>query len=196
MNKPITLYLIGYPGVGKYSIAQELQRTAPHTFGPDNQNTGFKMVDNHLANNAIFSLLDRVPHESTDVPEIGWTAIRKIRDAIIEYVAHDREHSFVFTNVLGNIERDKAIFNQIKGCAATRSSLFIPVKLLVDHEEHQRRVSNPARALRHKSTSFTIANMPAGLLEIEDPNLFTLDTTHLTAEQAAAAIINFIKSRL
>jgi ATP-dependent Lon protease len=40
----IILYLIGYPGVGKYSIAQEIQ----------NQTGQFRLVDNHHVLNPFF----------------------------------------------------------------------------------------------------------------------------------------------
>lgn len=42
MGPPITLYLIGFAGTGKYTIAKELAKV------------GYKLVDNHLINNSIF----------------------------------------------------------------------------------------------------------------------------------------------
>lgn len=45
MTRPVTLYLIGFAGTGEYTIAKEIA------------NHGYKVVDNHLINNPIFSLL-------------------------------------------------------------------------------------------------------------------------------------------
>ena len=93
MNNVI-LYLIGFAGTGKYTIAKEL---AKH---------GYKIIDNHLINNPIFSLLDL--DEGTPIPDRAWNAIEKIRQVILNFIAQQPPANYVFTNVILEDDEDHA----------------------------------------------------------------------------------------
>jgi len=55
------IYLIGNPGCGKYTIAQEICKH------------GFTLCDNHLINNPIFSLLNY-----NKIPDYEWQSIDSV----------------------------------------------------------------------------------------------------------------------
>src|SRR5580698_1059674 len=83
------IYLIGFPGTGKYTIAQEIARKE-----------NFRLVDNHLINNPVFSL---IPLDGqTKLPERIWDNTRKIWEAVSDTIIHisPREYNFVLTNSL------------------------------------------------------------------------------------------------
>ena len=91
MTPPITIYLIGFAGSGKYTIAKEIAKY------------GYKVVDNHLINNPIFSLLDL--DEKTPIPENARLFTRKIRHVVLDFVSHDQKANYVFTNELVEAEK-------------------------------------------------------------------------------------------
>ncbi len=178
------VYLIGYPGVGKLTIAKALC-----------QLTGAKLVDNHMANNPIFSIIgaDRI----VAIPEAAWDRVKAVRDVLFDTILHvaPRTFSYVLTNVLLHDEGDSALFQQVRSLAAQRGSLFVPVVLHCEKQEHLKRVAAPDRAEHYKDAQpwrleKLIAERP--LLPIVHPHLLDLETTFLSPQQAANAILNHI----
>ncbi len=178
MTQPITLYLIGFAGTGKYTIAKEFSAA------------GYKLVDNHLINNAIFSLLTL--EAGTSIPEEAWEAIHKIRHAILEFVAQDWHNNYVLTNELLEEEIDHTIYNQVQKTAENRGSIFVPIKLLLSDIEHQKRITNPQRKERFKETYYPLERFKKGIITIYHPNLMTLDVTDLTPKESAERILAFV----
>lgn len=178
MKPPITLYLIGFSGTGKYTIAKEVAKS------------GYKIVDNQLINNPIFSLLDlyNIPH----VPGKAWKAIDQIRKIVLDFMAQNQEFNYILTNEL--LEGEHELYNQIKDVAEKRNSLFIPVKLFISPEEHEKRVINPERKERFKSIEPIEAWERKALITISHPHLLEVDVTHLSPLQAAREILNFVES--
>jgi hypothetical protein len=115
MKHPITLYLIGFAGTGKYTISKELAKS------------GYKVIDNQLVNNPIFSLLDL--DGVTPIPDKAWDAIGKIRNSVFDFIAHHPSANYVFTNELLEDRDDHAFYERMVQEAERRESLFIPVKL-------------------------------------------------------------------
>lgn len=179
MKKPITLYLIGFAGTGKYTIAKELGKF------------GYKVVDNHLLNNPIFSLLDL--DGVTPIPENAWEAIRKIREAVLNFIVQDRTSHYVFTNQLLEEEYDHTIYKQVKNAAEQRGSLFIPIKIKVSHDEHNKRIGNLERKERFKETTIAHDRVKKGMIKISHLNLLELDASHLSAPQSASVILEFVE---
>lgn len=66
----VIIYLIGKPGVGKYTIAEEL--AAKH---------GFIVCDNQLVNHPIFELLQYNGYAT--IPDFAWDSIDRIRTEIL-----------------------------------------------------------------------------------------------------------------
>ncbi len=180
MNHTVTLYLIGFAGTGKYTIAKEI---AKH---------GYKIIDNHLINDPIFSLLNL--DGVTPIPRNAWNAIAEIRNAVLHFISQYTPSNYVFTNVLLEDDGDRAFYDSMLNKAESRGSIFIPVKLHLSIDEHEKRVRSPERKEKFKITSRSAVEIEVGLIHIDHPYLFELEVTHLSAEQAATEILNFIES--
>ena len=179
------VYLIGMPGVGKYTIAKELTAQA-----------GFRLIDNHLINNPIFNVVKLDPMQP--VPDRVWHYVGKILQSVLDAVTEmsPAEMSFILTNHLAaNDPADKALFEKMAGFATARKSTFIPVRLIIsDREQHKKRLMTPSRGDRHKLTDPDALPRfeDVGLLETDHQNTLTLDVTALSPEDAARDILAHI----
>lgn len=171
MGQPITIYLIGRPGCGKYTCAKELA-----TYD-------FKVVDNHLINNPIFSLLNL--DGKTPIPKDVWQLIDVIREAVLTFIKQDRHSNYVLTNVLYETEEDHELYDQVRSAAEIRGSLFVPIIFHIELEEHHKRVSTPERRLRFKQTEISEECLNSFLIKISHPNLKQIDVTSLAAGEVA-----------
>lgn len=176
------IYLIGFPGVGKYTIAKALCEKA-----------AFRLVDNHLVNNPVFSVIDLKNGEKLD--EVIWDQIAKIRDVVlytIENLSHP-DYNFIFTNVLlDGDEKHQRTLDQVKELAAKRQAVFIPVRLTCALKENVMRISQSQRGERFKSTNPTYAQSSHAnekLIPFDHPHVLDLDITGLFPEQAAEIIL-------
>lgn len=179
MTQPITLYLIGFAGTGKYTIAKELAKF------------GYKVIDNHLINNPIFSLLDL--DGITPIPDKAWVAIGKIREAVFQFITDHPPANYVLTNILLDDADDHAFYERMVQAATRRGSLFIPVKLLIASHEREKRIKTAERKERFKTHVSPPEEQQKGLIQIDHSHLLELDVTHLSAAQAAAAILEFVE---
>ena len=180
MSSSITLYLIGFAGSGKYSIAKEIAKS------------GYKIVDNHLINNPIFSLLDL--DDMTPIPENAKIFTRRIRHIILDFVSQDQKSDYIFTNELLEDENCWKVYNLIKETAEKRGSLFVPIKLTLSTEEHTVRIKSPDRKKRFKTTNPTEVYMKKELIKIDHPYLLEIDVTNLSAVEASKAILSYVES--
>jgi hypothetical protein len=185
-STPFVLCLVGFPGVGKLTIARTLARL-----------TEAQVVDNHWINDPILRL---VAHDgSTPVPEAVWPLVARVRGAVLEAIATlaPRSQSFIFTYA-GTDEdaADRKAFEDYREVASRRGARFVPVRLLCEGDELARRIQSEARHGRklvdaeeafRNVRSFTV-------LGASTPNALTLDVTRLSAEAAAAAIIAHIRA--
>ena len=64
------IVLIGFAGTGKYTIGRELCRR-----------TGAKLVDNHLINNSLFTVVNA--DGLTPLPGAIWSKVRAIRQVVL-----------------------------------------------------------------------------------------------------------------
>ncbi len=183
-NQSVLLYLIGFPGVGKYTIAQAL---TPFSY---------KVVDNHLINNPIFSLLNLDGQE--EVPPVAWHYINKIRTTVLSFVVYDYQSNYVLTNVLYNEEGDHKFLKHIEQIATQRESLFVPIILTIQQDEHIKRLTHQERKKYFKLTNVNSIDpehnprMHSGLIQLDHVNRLTLDVTLLTPQEAAKAITDHI----
>ena len=67
----IFLYLLGFAGTGKLTIARAFARSV-----------GAEVVDNHWINNPIFGLID--PDGVSPLPDAVWSQTAKVREAVLE----------------------------------------------------------------------------------------------------------------
>lgn len=174
------IYLIANPGVGKYTIAKELEKF------------GFVICDNQLINNPIFALLKY--DGFAQIPDIAWDAIARIRGAILDFLALEANHNYVLTNCLYENEGDRTCYENVKSMAEKRGSLFVPIKLFISEEEHLRRIIEPSRRDRWKSIDPKDVYPKEKLISIEDPNLLELDVADLSALHSAEKILLHVRN--
>lgn len=179
------LYLIGHFGAGKYTIAKEICAL-----------TDARLVDNHLFNNVVFSLL-RVDGK-TPIPEAAWDHIMVIRQealTVIETLAPP-EFSFVLTNMLRNDDHDRSAYEEVARVADKRGATFVPVVVTCSDDAFAKRIGNADRIARMKFTDAAGAEAYrtyTDLLQFTHPNRFDLDTTDISAAGAAQEIIAYAK---
>jgi len=183
------IYLIGFAGCGKLTIAQAIQARCD-----------FILADNHLVNNVIFSLID--PDGKTELPEKVWEHVRRVRSAMLDTIRDLAKpgRSFIFTNeLLEGEERDRQIFLEIADLARHRGAIFLPVRLTIAPVELARRVVSPGRAERFKEIDPQAALTKAREREVIRPhgfNFIEVDVSTITAEEAAERILVSLRERL
>jgi predicted ATPase len=178
-NCSMIIYLIGKPGVGKYTIAKALSKH------------GFILCDNQLINNPVFELLQYDGY--TKIPDFAWDTISRIREVIFDFISMTKTNNYVLTNCLFEDEGDRRLYTQVKQMAAHRGSVFIPVKLCITEEEHLRRVTQPERRVRWKSIDHREVYDQRPLLKIKDLHLLELDVSNLSPQAAAEQILAHIR---
>ena len=177
----VFVLLMGFPGVGKLTIANELRTLV-----------SAKVIDNHWFNNPIFRLLDDdgMTLLPDGISEYTGRIRQVVLDAIVAYSPPSA--SFIFTQALvENNEGSLRTFQQISVAAQQCSTPLIPVRLLCDEDELARRVSTPARRERLKSIDARASRRRSRRAQVFNPqHPFTadLDVTSKSAEASAAAI--------
>ena len=176
------IYLIGFAGTGKFTIAKEICKS-----------TEARLVDNHLINNPIFSLI-RIDGK-TPFPESVWEKTWAIRHIVLDAIKNisPQDFSFIFTNELvDGYEDDRKLYAEVLELAAARNSTLVPVRLLIDENELCRRIVSENRNERLKDTNSENArnkHRTNQLISISHKNLLDLDVTNLSATKAAEEII-------
>lgn len=178
-NKTKIIYLIGKPGTGKYTIAQELAKA------------GFIICDNQLINNPIFTLLNY--DGFAKIPSLAWDAIGRIRNVILDFLSLRSEGNYVLTNCLYEDEGDRKCYASVETMALKRGSLFMPVKLLIVEEEHLKRITEVSRRERWKSIDPAEVYSKEELIQVRHPNLLELEVTSLSPSEVAERILVHIK---
>lgn len=180
--KNTILYLIGLPGSGKYTIAREIQRIDPD----------FRLVDNHLILNPLFSVIEL--DGKTPIAAGVWDNARKIRAAVLDTIQNysNPTASFIFTNYLSDDDVDYQLYSEIRELAQVRKARLIPVRIQIEKQEHERRITQPNRTERFKETDplaperYVREHVP---IRIDSPYLLDIDVTQLSVTEAATQII-------
>jgi hypothetical protein len=180
------IYLIGFAGVGKYTIAKAIRDLEP-----------CKVVDNHYVLNPIFNLIAQ--DGVTPLPKQVWDNAMQVRLAVLATIEHlsPRDWNFVFTNEL-TVDSDGSnlmLYSQILKVAQARGARFVPVRLLCDLEEHLSRVIRPERRERMKGIDPDEArdrHANHKLFMPDHANTLTLNVTGLTPEIAAKTVLDHV----
>src|SRR5688572_2294545 len=132
------IYLMGVAGAGKLTVAKAIAAK-----------TGARLVDNHLINNPIFTVVRQ--DGVTPLPRAVWDRTFAIRTAVLETIASlsPPEWSFVFTHEAYGEAYDIAVYQLTRKAAAVRKAKFLPVRLVCDPDE----IANPERRVLMKSAN-------------------------------------------
>lgn len=180
--KNTIIYLFGFPGTGKYTIAREIARQGD-----------FVLLDNHLINNPVFSVMR--PDGKTRFPPEIWENCKRVWGIVWDtiHTVAPADNSYVLTNQLTENEPgDRAWFAEIAAQAGRKNAVFLPVRLLCDEAELRRRVVNEDRRARMKMTDADRVSAYVRddkVLEPDHPGLMTLDVTAISPQEAAMLIL-------
>jgi broad-specificity NMP kinase len=174
------VYIVGPPGVGKYTVGSCLASRMPA-----------KLVDNHYWLNPIFGLIQQ--DGVTPLSEEVWVQVEQLRRVVMETIAtlSPREWNFVFTHAFVNHPHDDEIAREIFAVADRRSMDILVVRLTCRADELAKRVVTPERRLRFKEVDPDAARRNASLplFDTGYRKTLTLDTSMLTAEGTVEQIM-------
>ena len=179
------IVLIGFAGTGKYTIGRELCAL-----------TGAKLIDNHLINNPVFTVVDA--DGIKPLPAGIWDKVSAVRGVVYEAIRElsPAAMSFVLTIELFESKAgDQRAFVDIEELASARGSLFVPVRLICEVEELCRRVVDPARVEKLKLISAEVARnkmAKESVLDSTHPHVLTIDVTQKTPTEAAEIILRHV----
>jgi hypothetical protein len=185
--KNTILYLLGFAGTGKLTIAQQIVHRAP-----------FTLIDNHYINNVIFKLI--TTDGTTPLPPTVWDKTAAIRTTVLETIRElsPPDANFLFTNeIIAGDAPAESVFWQINEVAVERKARFLPVRLLISPDELCRRIVAPERAELFKARNPDKARKKATEMALYTPpkkvDYIDLDVTNLQAEEAALIILSHLR---
>lgn len=178
MNNVI-VYLIGPPGVGKYSVGRRLAERMPA-----------RLLDNHYWCNPIFEIVE--PDGRGPLPPAVWDRTNDVLAAVLETVATlaPPDRSYVFTHAVwddGGHPLDFALAGRILGVAERRGAMALVARLSCAAPQLSGRIASAERASRLKTTDAGQAGRFAALapMALKHDWIVDLDTTHLSPDAAA-----------
>ncbi|KAI9653202.1 MAG: 60S ribosomal protein L3 [Alyxoria varia] len=181
-HPPMFVYINGYPGVGKLSVARILQ-TLLHNA---------KIFDNHRLIDTTAMLFDR------DMPEYQQSR-KQIRQVVLDSIAASpstKDVTWMFTDQQSSSDDGTASAKSYQSAAESRGSPFISVVLHCRSDENIRRLTMAGRG--HDNTKLTDPAVLRTVRENEDIYHFggelevDLDVTDLEPVAAANSISTFI----
>jgi aminoglycoside 6'-N-acetyltransferase len=193
VGRPAIVHLIGFPGVGKFTIARDVGRLARES------GDHFVVLDNHLTSNVIFAVLD--VDGVQPLPRTVWDRVGEVRDAVYRAIEElsPTDWSFVFTNVLTQDQPDDvAAPDRLARLAEARGGPYIPVRLHCDVDEMRQRIVNEDRRPRMKWVDpDAVLSFAEGreLVRLSGREPLDLDVTTVDPAAAAAWILERVESR-
>jgi len=190
-SSPAIVHLVGFPAVGKYTIAKEVAQLA------ERQGEHFVVIDNHHTNNVIFAALD--VDGVRKLPPGVWDRVREVREALLRTIEElsPREWSFIFTNVLTEHDPgDAEVADRLVSLAARRSSPYVPIRITCETEELLRRVANADRRERLKWIDPDGVRSYVGatqLISLGEHAPIDIDVTYLSPVEGARQILRHVQ---
>jgi hypothetical protein len=171
----------GWPGVGKLSVAEFLQRRI-----------GGRILDNHTIFNVAFSLCE------FGTPEFRET-VRAVRGIAFDQASKVPSGTpIILTSAYANTPFGRENWAAIRAMANVRGTPLCNVILDCSLEENIRRLQSPGRArLRKLVEPQTLVAIREGneLITEDGDHLLRLDITPLTAEQGSNHISEWLQQR-
>ncbi|WCR53236.1 MAG: Shikimate kinase [Wolbachia endosymbiont of Ctenocephalides orientis wCori] len=164
----IFIYLIGFPGSGKSTIAKALCK-----------DMNAVIVSNNLFNNIIFNVI-KLPN--AEVPDELWKSISVVRENMLAILEeHHIESNYIFTNeLIEGDPHDQGVYKLVENMGKKMGVEILSVVLHCNREELIKRVQSEERKNEKKITDseFLIKRIegrkifvPEGALEIDNSNL-------------------------
>jgi hypothetical protein len=182
--QPACYLLLGSPGTGKYTVAQELV-TQLRERGEE-----VRLLDNHRVANVLFDLIAEADGRSR-LPASIFERVREMNLTVLRTIDElsPRDWSFVFTHHLVDTEDNRAYVAELAGIARDRDARFVPVILMCELGALAERIPRPDRRDRQK-----LVDVDRGLAMTRDPivrpeSALELDVTTLPPVVAAGEII-------
>jgi broad-specificity NMP kinase len=178
------IYINGYPGVGKLSIARALLLLVRQPA---------KLVDNHLLIDPVAALFDR---SSPDYQPLRQAFRETLLSAIVGS-AELRNTTIIFTDSQSSNDAGSAVAREYQDAAKRRGSVFLSFRLECDLEENFLRATSPGRTTG-ETTKLCDTTIIQHIRETEDIFSFggededTIDVTSLSKEETAKDISNSI----
>ena len=172
------VHLNGWPGSGKRTIGAILAAKS-----------GARLLDVHTMLNPAEALFER------DDP-LHAALYNAVRSLVLDYAARLAPGtSLVLTDPVADDKAGVALFEQFRDLATQRGARLLSVLLDITPEENIRRLQTPSRAEHRKLTRPDVLlhmRVHYELLRPQGAEITTLDVTHLSAEGAAARILEWI----
>lgn len=178
----VIFYLIGPPGVGKYTVAKSLSEAS-----------GARLVDNHYWSNVVFGLVEQDGKTplANGIHDNAWSVCQVVLDTVANYSPAD--WSFVFTHAAfgKGVERDQEFSTLLMDVAKRRGAKLAVVNLRCTEDELRTRVTHQDRRKRMKATDPRISKLAALPDYVPEgiENHLTIDTTHLTPAEVTNLIL-------
>lgn len=177
------IYINGYPGVGKFTVARELQRILPNS----------KVYHNHLFIDPIAALVDRSSPEYNTIR----TNYRRHLLNLIATSESERNTTCIFTDSRCNSEIGSIAVKDYEDASKRRGVPFIPIIMTCDPDENARRVVDESRGegnctkLRNTGVLRDIRQKEE-MYRFGDERELELDVTNLSPTEAAQKIVDHI----
>ena len=181
------IHLIGYPGVGKLSVARELVARRPDCV----------LVDNHLINTPILRVVGA--DGRTPLPKEVWAQVAKIRAVVLDTMTRlaPSRLDFVMTNFATDRDEDVEQCRKLEAIAEGRGGRYVPVMLSCEAGENRRRVALDDRRANGKLTDPDALDALRDAVHLIDfdghPNVVRFDTTDQPAAAVAEAILESLQ---
>ena len=185
---PAVYQLLGFPGTGKYTVAQAMVGQLAARGEPA------ALLDNHATANLIWSLVPRERRFDADV----MARLAELRNVLWDAAAEltSPTHSLILTNFLPP-GRPPTALDRHRELAQQLGLPLVAVVLHCDPDEVISRISNPDRAERLKLVDPARARelMSLPLTLPSWPELVDLDVTGVSPAEAATRVIALAEDR-
>ena len=189
MARNMLVYLYGYPGVGKNTVARIIE-----------QQTELIAIHSHLISNAFRHVLNghgtRAQYETLE-PLLKHHTMKAWLNFLDFVEAAAPQQGLIFTSVLYQDDPDRVeYFDFIRQWAMRQNRPLVPVRLNCAPEVLKQRIASAGRDKAMKLTDPNVLDVLMArhqLLTPETPYFLDIDTTGHTAEETAALIVTALQ---